>query len=100
VSHVPECWTIRTTFASRRNDDNDAKTSIGWLKKEKRPAPKIIFVSQESSPDVVQEALDLGAWGYVSRVGAGIRLISRRGRDSRRQAVPQRSILGASFDSQ
>jgi len=26
---------------------------------------KIIFVSQESSADVVQEALSLGAWGYV-----------------------------------
>lgn len=26
---------------------------------------KIIFVSQESSADVVREALSLGAWGYV-----------------------------------
>jgi DNA-binding NarL/FixJ family response regulator len=29
------------------------------------PESKIIFVSQESSPDIVQEALSLGAWGYV-----------------------------------
>ena len=29
------------------------------------PESKIIFVSQESSWDVVQEALNLGAWGYV-----------------------------------
>jgi DNA-binding NarL/FixJ family response regulator len=29
------------------------------------PESKIIFVSQESSADVVQEALELGAWGYV-----------------------------------
>jgi DNA-binding NarL/FixJ family response regulator len=29
------------------------------------PASKIIFVSQESSSEVVQEALKLGAWGYV-----------------------------------
>ena len=29
------------------------------------PASKIIFVSQESSCEVVQEALNLGAWGYV-----------------------------------
>lgn len=28
---------------------------------------KIIFVSQESSPDVVQEALNLGARGYVAK---------------------------------
>jgi len=29
------------------------------------PQSKIIFVSQESSPDIVQEALSLGVWGYV-----------------------------------
>ncbi len=29
------------------------------------PQSKIIFVSQESSADVVQEAISLGAWGYV-----------------------------------
>ena len=29
------------------------------------PESKIIFVSQESSCEVVQEALNLGAWGYV-----------------------------------
>ncbi len=29
------------------------------------PKSKIIFVSQESSPDVVQEALSLGTCGYV-----------------------------------
>jgi CheY-like chemotaxis protein len=31
------------------------------------PDSKIIFVSQESSPDVVQEALSLGALGLLSR---------------------------------
>lgn len=34
------------------------------------PESKIIFVSQESSPDVVQEALNLGAWGYVLKMSA------------------------------
>jgi DNA-binding NarL/FixJ family response regulator len=29
------------------------------------PEPKIIFLSQESSSDVVQEAFNVGAWGYV-----------------------------------
>ena len=29
------------------------------------PSSKIIFISQESSPDVVQEALSLGARGYI-----------------------------------
>jgi DNA-binding NarL/FixJ family response regulator len=31
------------------------------------PAAKILFVSQESSPDVVREALSLGALGYVHK---------------------------------
>jgi DNA-binding NarL/FixJ family response regulator len=34
------------------------------------PESKIIFMSQESSAEVVQEALDLGAWGYVVKVKA------------------------------
>jgi two-component system nitrate/nitrite response regulator NarL len=34
------------------------------------PKSKIIFVSQESSPDVVQEALNLGAHGYVVKTRA------------------------------
>lgn len=31
------------------------------------PKSKIIFVSQQSDPDVVQEALNLGARGYVAK---------------------------------
>ena len=34
------------------------------------PDSKIIFVSQESSRDVVQEALNTGARGYVLKTGA------------------------------
>jgi DNA-binding NarL/FixJ family response regulator len=37
---------------------------------------KIIFVSQESSPDVVQEALSLGARGYVVKTGAASDLLA------------------------
>lgn len=33
--------------------------------RELAPESKIIFVSQESSADLVQEALSLGAYGYV-----------------------------------
>ncbi len=33
--------------------------------RKRAPDSKIIFVSQESSWEVVQEALNLGAWGYV-----------------------------------
>lgn len=40
------------------------------------PASKIIFVSQESSSDVVQEALQLGAWGYVVKTRAASDLLA------------------------
>jgi DNA-binding NarL/FixJ family response regulator len=39
------------------------------------PKSKIIFLSQESSPEVVREALNLGAWGYVWKTRAGIDLL-------------------------
>ena len=40
------------------------------------PQSKIIFVSQESSPDIVQEALRLGASGYVVKTNAGRELLT------------------------
>ena len=38
------------------------------------PDSKIIFLSQESSADVVQAALSVGAWGYVVKATAGSEL--------------------------
>jgi len=40
------------------------------------PEPKIIFLSQESSADVVQEALSLGAQGYVVKAMAAGKLLT------------------------
>ena len=40
------------------------------------PEAKILFVSQESSTDVVQEALRLGALGYIAKTNAGIELLA------------------------
>jgi len=40
------------------------------------PESKVIFLSQESSPDVVQEALSTGAWGYVVKARAGSDLLA------------------------
>jgi DNA-binding NarL/FixJ family response regulator len=40
------------------------------------PESKIIFVSQESSLDVMQTALDLGAMGYVVKANAGSDLVA------------------------
>jgi DNA-binding NarL/FixJ family response regulator len=38
------------------------------------PYSKILFLSQESSLDLVQEAFDLGAYGYVVKTDAGSQL--------------------------
>jgi DNA-binding NarL/FixJ family response regulator len=37
---------------------------------------KILFVSQESSSDVVQEALTIGAQGYIAKINAGLELLA------------------------
>jgi DNA-binding NarL/FixJ family response regulator len=42
--------------------------------RELAPDSKIIFLSQESSPDVVEEAFSLGAQGYVVKVRAASEL--------------------------
>jgi DNA-binding NarL/FixJ family response regulator len=39
------------------------------------PQSRILFVSQESSADVIEEALGLGAMGYVIKVHAGSELL-------------------------
>jgi DNA-binding NarL/FixJ family response regulator len=40
------------------------------------PECRILFVSQESSADVVQEAISVGALGYVVKVHAGSELVA------------------------
>jgi DNA-binding NarL/FixJ family response regulator len=39
------------------------------------PESKIVFVTQESSADVVREALSTGAWGYVVKARAASQLL-------------------------
>ena len=39
------------------------------------PESKILFVSQESSPDVVQEALTIGALGYIAKTNTRLELL-------------------------
>src|SRR5579863_9847184 len=39
------------------------------------PESKIIFLSQESSADVMEEALSFGAWGYVVKARAARELL-------------------------
>jgi two-component system nitrate/nitrite response regulator NarL len=40
------------------------------------PESKILFVSQESSPEVVEEAFRSGAIGYLAKTHAGIELLA------------------------
>jgi len=40
------------------------------------PASKIIFLTQNSSADVVKEGLSLGAWGYVLKTRAALDLLA------------------------
>lgn len=40
------------------------------------PASKIIFVTQESSPEIVQRALNIGASGYVVKTDVGSELLA------------------------
>jgi DNA-binding NarL/FixJ family response regulator len=40
------------------------------------PNSKIVFVSQESTPDVIQEAFNLGAQGYVAKIRAARDLLA------------------------
>jgi DNA-binding NarL/FixJ family response regulator len=40
------------------------------------PKAKIIFVTQESSEEVVEEAFDLGAWGYVLKAQTETELVA------------------------
>jgi DNA-binding NarL/FixJ family response regulator len=44
-----------------------AARHIRWLSPESR----ILFLSQESSPDIVHEALDIGSLGYIVKARAG-----------------------------
>jgi DNA-binding NarL/FixJ family response regulator len=36
---------------------------------------RIIFLTQESSPEVVHEAFELGAWGYITKAQVGAELL-------------------------
>jgi DNA-binding NarL/FixJ family response regulator len=40
------------------------------------PHARLLFLSQESSPDIVREALSLGAHGYIQKISAGTDLLS------------------------
>jgi hypothetical protein len=58
------------------------------------PSSKIVFVSQESSADIVQAALDTGAEGYVVKVDAGRELVAAIDAVLRGQSFMSKSLKG------
>ena len=44
--------------------------------RELAPSSKVVFLTQETSAEIVQEALSLGAWGYVAKQRAGTDLLA------------------------
>ena len=63
------------------------------------PESKILFVSQESSADVVQEALDTGAHGYVAKLDAGSELLEAANAVLRGEQFVARRFSGHGFVS-
>jgi DNA-binding NarL/FixJ family response regulator len=61
------------------------------------PQSKIVFVSQESSADVVQEALALGAMGYVVKAHAGSELLAAVEAVLEGRQFVSRGVSGHSF---
>ena len=64
------------------------------------PESKILFVSQESSADVVEEAFRLGAQGYIAKTDAGSELLSAvnavlRGETFASSRLAERKFTGA-----
>jgi DNA-binding NarL/FixJ family response regulator len=64
------------------------------------PESKILFVSQESSPDVVKEALTVGALGFLVKTHAGSGLLPaveavRRGREFISGGVPGLTVTNS-----
>ncbi len=58
------------------------------------PNSKILFVSQESSADIVQAALDTGAGGYVVKAAAGRDLVAALAAVLRGQTFVSKSLAG------
>ena len=64
------------------------------------PESKILFVSQESSADVVEEAFRLGALGYIAKTDVGSELLTAvnavlRGKTFASSRLAERKFTGA-----
>jgi DNA-binding NarL/FixJ family response regulator len=63
------------------------------------PRSRIIFVSQESSADVAEEAFSLGAMGYVVKAHAGSELLDAVAAVQQGRQFVSRGLTGQSFSN-
>jgi DNA-binding NarL/FixJ family response regulator len=68
-SLLKSCFPV-TILRLRRHSGTKNLQFLFWDRKTRNAAIQIIFVSQESSPDIVQEALSLGTCAYVVKTKA------------------------------
>lgn len=61
------------------------------------PDAKIVFVSQESDPDIIRAALLLGAWAYVLKSDAAQELVEATHSVVRSKKFVSRSLAGHGF---
>lgn len=67
--------------------------------REFSPQSKIIFVSQESSTDVADEAFSLGAMGYIVKAHAGTELLASVAAVLEGRQFVSRGLTGQSFSN-
>jgi len=68
-----------------------------WRIRKLSPKSKILFMSQQSSADVVQEALRTGAEGYVVKMDAGLELLTAVNAVLRGEGFVGRRFAGRDF---
>ena len=62
------------------------------------PQSKVVFLSQESSPEIVRAAFGLGAWGFVVKSDGGSELLAALSSVLRGEKFVSSSLQGEEFD--
>jgi len=70
--------------------------AAGWMRRV-APSAKIVFVSMERDPDIVDAARQLGAWGYVLKSDAARELVAAIHSVVRGEKFLSRSLDGHRF---
>ena len=68
----------------------------GWIRRV-APSAKIVFVTMERDPDIVEAARKLGAWGYVLKSDAAQELVGAVHSVVRGEKFVSRTLAGHRF---